>query len=205
MEKNKNPQLELFARPGETGELISPQRRDILYKLKTYERLIVLIISFLITGTVFYCFGIEKGKRIAHRGVKFDLAAQGRVIQRIIKEDTQIKAGANVIVANPQLKNKEDLAITPSTAGIGQDLKEVESVPAPKDKGYYTIQVASYKTQVSAQREVEELKKKGFSSLILSKGKYLVVCVGKFEDKESAKSSIVRLKNKYQDCLLRRL
>jgi len=51
----------------------------------------------------------------------------------------------------------------------------------------------------------EKLKKKGYEIFIVQKGSYLVVCAGKFFEHDEAEGFSTKLKNKYKDCLVRRL
>ena len=69
----------------------------------------------------------------------------------------------------------------------------------------YTVQVATFKTKNYAQKEANRLEKKGLQALIISKGKYVCVCVGRFSGKQEAKITLNQLKNTYQDCFIRRL
>ncbi|MEW6101795.1 MAG: SPOR domain-containing protein [Candidatus Omnitrophota bacterium] len=69
----------------------------------------------------------------------------------------------------------------------------------------YTIQLASYKTHSFAQKEANKLKKNGHLPLILSKGQYVILCVGNFPDRNSAQSLLSELKKQYQGCYIRRL
>lgn len=69
----------------------------------------------------------------------------------------------------------------------------------------YTVQVATYKKSSYAQKEKNNLSKKGFQVFILTKGNLLQLCVGTFSAKEEAKKYLQRLKKYYPDCFLRRL
>jgi len=81
-------------------------------------------------------------------------------------------------------------------------LKEaMEKLP----EGGYTIQVASFKTDAYANKEVEALRKKGFKALTLNKGEHIIVCVGSFTDKEEAQPMLSQLIKYYKDCRIRRL
>ncbi|MBM3246815.1 MAG: SPOR domain-containing protein [Candidatus Omnitrophica bacterium] len=77
--------------------------------------------------------------------------------------------------------------------------------PAESSQNAYTIQLASYQSKAAAQKEAEGLKRKGLAAVILPKGKYTVVCVGSFNDKERARPLLTELKKRYQDCFIRRL
>ena len=62
-----------------------------------------------------------------------------------------------------------------ASATLVQDAKN----PIELGSGY-TIQLASYKSKSFAQKEAELLKKKGFVPLVIPKGSYTILCVGKF-------------------------
>ncbi len=83
----------------------------------------------------------------------------------------------------------------------GESVKESE----PLERQNYIIQLASYKTRTYAQKEVELLKKRGLSPLVLSKGSYTVLCVGNLSNRETAQSLLSELKKRYKDCYIRRL
>ena len=52
---------------------------------------------------------------------------------------------------------------------------------------------------------VSQLKSKGYTAFSLTKGKYTVICVGRFNAKEDAQINLVKMKNSYPDCQIRRL
>lgn len=70
---------------------------------------------------------------------------------------------------------------------------------------YYTVQVASYLKRKRAKIEFNFLKKQGYEPILLEKGNYLVLCVGRFESKKEAKKILSELKKKYHDCFIRGL
>ena len=69
----------------------------------------------------------------------------------------------------------------------------------------YTVQVASFQKDEYAQKEAMTLKKKGYDIFVVAKGKYSIVCVGKFSRRDEAKVILSRLKKTYKDCMVRRL
>jgi hypothetical protein len=80
--------------------------------------------------------------------------------------------------------------------------------PAPASSnqgGNYTIQVASFKGSSYAKKEAELLNKRGFKAFVLNKGKYTILCVGRFPDKERAQPLLSELRKKYKSCYIRRL
>jgi hypothetical protein len=125
----------------------------------------------------------------------------GIVITGIISFSLGVDKGRRLSSSNNN--SRFDFALMrPVTAPAGSIKEE------PKVKEYiavYTIQLASYRTKTSAQKEAETLKKKGLPPLILSKGGYAVLCVGSFSNKDAAQSTLSELKKRYQDCYIRRL
>lgn len=83
--------------------------------------------------------------------------------------------------------------------------KPVQEIDKSGDTQKYTIQLASYEKKSYADKEARRLKKKGFTVLVMSKGNYSIVCVGKFADREMAKSLLSEFKKTYHDSFIRRL
>ncbi|MBL7130871.1 MAG: SPOR domain-containing protein [Candidatus Omnitrophica bacterium] len=73
-----------------------------------------------------------------------------------------------------------------------------------KERGY-TIQVATFKNRMRAEKEAKRLKDRGRRSFVEKVGIYFRVCVGNFLDKKEAKAALDELRKTYQDCLIRRL
>jgi hypothetical protein len=63
--------------------------------------------------------------------------------------------------------------------------------------------VASYADEKFAHQAAVDLNKKGFETVVMQKGKYAILCVGKFNQKNEAMTMISKLKSKYKDCLVR--
>jgi septal ring-binding cell division protein DamX len=77
---------------------------------------------------------------------------------------------------------------------------------AKPGNGVYTVQVASYKSQKFAKKEADALTQKGFRDVqVVPKGAYVIVCVGNFPSKTDASAYTSKLKNRYQDPVVRRL
>ena len=69
----------------------------------------------------------------------------------------------------------------------------------------YTIQVAAFTNRELAAREVQLLSKKGLTPLAFAKGNYIILCVGKFSNQESAQPLLTVLQRTYAGCRIRRL
>jgi len=190
MEKESSAQLELFS-PGTKPPVLNNQRQQRIFgRLYAYEKTIILLIGLLITAIIAFSLGVERGKGIAdlNSASHLDMAEAKRTPRPIVKNE---------------------LKTLPSPKEIASEIKREprkEAAPVPKIKSPgYTIQLACYKTKGYAQKEAEALKRKGFTPLFLSKGEYIVLCVGNFADKATAKPSLAELQKRYEGCMIRRL
>ena len=201
-EREEHSQLELFSR-GREHIQIQPKTKfsnSFLAYVTSYEKIILLVIGFIITGIISFCLGVEKGKTIAapRLNPQFDIA-EGSVFKPL-----PVKPNQNAKPPEPVSAGLEEGLIARAGQKSSQTKQEI-LVPAQKQGGGYTIQVATYQMKSYAQIETEKLRKKGFYALILSRGGYNIVCVGNFADMQTAQSSLLKLKQKYRDCYLRRL
>ena len=69
----------------------------------------------------------------------------------------------------------------------------------------FTIQIATFKNKQLALREAQLLLKEGLAPMAFAKGDYIVLCVGKFSNQESAQSLLIQLQRTYAGCRIRRL
>lgn len=173
-------QLELFSQPNVKGRNASKKRvSDSLRGFMThYEKTVLIIISFIVSGVISFSLGVERGKKIANLKLNshFDMATKIQPPKIQPPEDNQKIIPAQNYPSSPELAAQN-----------------------------YTIQVATYKKKTHAHQEASVLRKKGFSTTVMSKGVHIIVCVGNFSDKETAKSLLTQLKKRYHDCFIRRL
>jgi cell division protein FtsN len=179
MEKANFSQLELFRQNKSDADFRVHRGSAFFNNIRKYEKTILLIIGFIITGIISFSLGVENGKSqvAAKIDSHMDIAlksepSEKRVVFRPLEKQEGIR--------NEQVQPKE----------------YIEN---------YTIQVASFQTKTSAQREIEVLKKKGLNTKVLSKSGYTILCVGNFSNKEKATSLLSQLKKQYRDCFIRRL
>lgn len=179
MDEKDNSQLELFSGSGESYQYKKDNgNRALFLTIKNYEKIIVLVIAFILVAVVFFSLGVERGKKI--------LASKDK-----IKEAQVVHVAKNIAATEEKLPEQKALLNKEGPATI------VESG--------YIIQLACYKTKSYAQTEAEQLKKNGLNPLILTKGDYVVLCIGTFTDRENAKAHLSELKKRYKDCYIRRL
>ncbi len=188
-------QIELF--PFLAGRSHSKVARP-RYLLKdltlSVEDIIVLCIIFVMAVVLFFSFGVERGKQIV-KGALVEPPATVAIVAA--PEETPNKVAersAPVLQTDGAKQQKQAPAATNNASSLEK-----------KEKGTFTIQVASFKEKEKAQMEAKRLKGKGYEIFVLPKGKHSIVCIGKFALKDEATEFSNKLKNKYNDCLVRRL
>lgn len=145
----------------------------------SYEALIIGLIGLVLTTSIIFSLGVERG-----RSLEF------------------VEAPLNVkeVQAQPAEKSPEGQK-QPEVKPKEQEIeKTVPVAPAQKP---FTIQVATYKTRTSAEKESTRLKNIGYSSDVLKKKEKFIVCVGTYAKKELAQQTLRDLKRIYKDCYVR--
>lgn len=161
------------------------------------EHIVGICIIFIVTNVIVFCLGVKKGQ--IHKTTKMTLekniADKNQDDAIIVRSEQPLPEEVEVPLIQEEIVPSEQKSV------------EVLDIELPKEvleDLKYTIQVASFKEEQSAQKEELNLKKKGFETSIMQKGKYSIVCVGKFAAHQEAKQFSERLKNRYKDCLVRR-
>ncbi|MDD5655004.1 MAG: SPOR domain-containing protein [Candidatus Omnitrophica bacterium] len=203
MRENKPVQLEIFtpSTSSETKKRGSP----FLEYLWGYEKTILILIGILAVGVLSFSLGVEKGKRIARRDA--------------IK-DSYTGSPVSVKPAQPAVQPVRRIEIQPAQAAVNTAPRTVlaaRAVPQARaavatkplklsgQTGSFTIQVASYKSKKSADTQAQVFKKKGITAMVLTKGEYLVLCVGRFPSQDEARAALKELQKQYKGCYIRRL
>jgi hypothetical protein len=193
MEAQQYSQLELFS--GVEG-LPRAHPQSFLSRVWGYEKIILFTIGFIVATVIAFSLGVEKGRRLS------DAKNTQRLDTAYKKAPVVIPSQGKTIKIQPQtVTPKTPLPIAPRQ---GTTLALRPSVTV-QGAAFYTIQVASYKSRGLAQQEVEALKKKGLNPVLAPKGIYVVLCVGKFSTKETAKALLSELTKQYRDCFIRRI
>lgn len=205
MENQNYSQLELFS-SNSTSSL--PQKNNSVLKLlRAYEKTIFLIIAFSLTAIASFTLGVEKGKKISalRSAATFDLAAlkpKEEVIAPTVLINKQEYTTTSQTLKNTPIVNAALINQPPLIQSVSN--KKIDLARSQGNQKY-TIQIASYSSKSQAQKEMQALKKKGLNPIIISKGKYSIICLGSYTDKKNAESMLVQLKKRYQDCIIRRL
>jgi len=97
------------------------------------------------------------------------------------------------------------LSIISFSLGVEKGRRVVLTSGNNADPASYTIQVAAFKNRTLALRQAQMLAKAGLSPLVFAKGNYVILCVGKFSNQESAQPLLIQLQRTYAGCRIRRL
>ncbi len=155
----------------------------------SYEALIIGLIGLVLTISIIFSLGVERG-----RNLEFAQAPS-----------KDVQAATEAELSEPQTQPTEKPVevqkqpeVTPKKQGIEK------AVPAPSEEKPFTIQVASFKTRTLAEKELSRLKNIGYSSDLLKRGEFFIVCVGAYAKKELAQQTLKDLRRVYKDSYVRR-
>lgn len=184
MERNVYSQLELFSET-KNYDTVRPGSSNRLFfgYIRAHEKIILGIITLVIVSIFSFSLGVQKGGKLS--GL--------------------IPGNTKEVPISTAIKPQKPADQKPAMHSAIEKEIVIEK-PSIKDFQHnFTIQLASYKAELAAKKEADALKKKGFSPLVLSKGKYSVLCVGNFSEREKAKTMLSQFKKRYRDCILRKL
>jgi cell division septation protein DedD len=198
MGQEETTQLDLFSKDNSNQALKASSSGSLFTTLWNYEKLIFLIIGFIVTGVVCYCLGVERGKNISRLNIvtPAELTSPAGDQPEIQQNQAPltVEGQADTSIASKKI-------LPPATL----EKTKYSSTP-PKNTGTkFTVQIASYKQKSSAQKEAGQLKKKGLPTTVIPLNGYSVICIGSFSDKEKARSLLTEMKKQYRDCFIRRL
>jgi cell division septation protein DedD len=216
MTSDKQDQLELFSQHNDQEQAGSFSKTFLSY-IGVYEKTIMILIGFLVIGIVSYCFGVERGKNIAavSRNTRIDMATIGRspvvprgapkAVPSALKPPQQPVSVPKVIVVPAPVLNAK--GTNNAVAAVKVASRSMGTVPVTEASSAqrYTIQIGTFQARTNAQKDIAILRQAGLSPVLVSQGKYSVLCVGAFSNQETARSLLVELKKKYRDCYIRRL
>jgi cell division septation protein DedD len=224
---HKQSQFELFPVNGSGRATEAPKPRLFFLKSLTLslESAVVVAIMVMMAMVVSYCAGIERGKSwqvVNNRQVKKMVrkvqtpvvplkAPAASVDSASVVKPALIPTAKTVTEAKPVAPATVPAVVEPATVAASNPDKaliltkptESPAEMAAEIEKFYTIQVASYKGPKDANRAADLLKQKGYDILVVPKGAFSIVCVGKFKGKEEAKNFSQKLKKQYKDCLVR--
>lgn len=159
MEKENNPQLELFSRPDDPSGPRTDANNSLLKRIWNYEKTILIILAMLVTGIIAFSLGVEKGKMIA---VSPQNPAPAAVSQPVIRK------GAAVNPPTPSLRKQGAFTIQVATfktkANARKEAANINKMGLDAiilTRGDYIILCAgNFPSQEAAQPLVGELNKR---------------------------------------------
>ena len=193
MNNQNSTQLELFSQTRGYSEQKRSIGNSFFSRLRIYEKAILISMGFIISAIVAFSLGVEKGKNLAI--LKTDMRFDTVNIKQPQMQFNRIK---NTLSEKQPLTERKPRAVIPR--------QDIQILQKPRENlQNYTIQLASYTNRAYAQKEADALKKRGLKALIVSKGRYAVLCAGSFVDKENARASLLDLEKQYHGCFIRRI
>lgn len=204
MEKVPPTQLELFELNEQSvprGRGFSAGRHPQTPLVRGYQKAIINIVVVIFISLASYSLGVEKGKKSLESRAS-EANTQGPKAMAIT-DSSAAGTSSNI----PLVQSRKE-TLSPIKVNARADSKINSQGQKEKEKSLtnnYTIQVASIAQSRNVAKELARLKAKGYSAFSRLKGKYAVICVGRFQIKEDAQNTLVKLRNSYPDCQLRRL
>ncbi len=174
---------------------IFPQHRLTL--AFSYETLIITLIGVVLAASVLFSLGVERGRSLEYSSGVSPAGAVGPMTETTLNE---IKiAPVTDTVVEQSVEVQKQVEVKPDSKEAIK--KAIPPTPAEKP---FTIQVASYKTRHHAEKELSRLKTKGYSSEILKKGDYFILCIGSYAKKELANQALPYWERQYKGCIVRK-
>lgn len=219
-------QFELF--PGTTGDPIENTAPRFIFSrvVLTFENVVVIFVFVIVSLIIAFSMGVERG-RVKARLARPALIQSTASALPSVMPNTQISittsgnaaSGSVPALSGTAIASTQIPVVAPAVrpmlrpAAVSAVSRPIVTAPVAPivparasekvvDKGY-TIQVASYKSDSMAQKESADLKRQGLESFVVTKGNYLIVCVGRFSGQDEAKSMFNKLKKRYKDSIVR--
>jgi septal ring-binding cell division protein DamX len=152
------------------------------------EHLILGATGLVLILAVVFSIGVEKGK-----GIMLNPPHQDNIKEAVRHAETEPSADLKEI-EEPLTARDE----TPKQQAVSLDL-------LPQESDIYTVQIASYTKQASAESYARSLKQRNMEAFTLKKGSYYVICVGRFGQRHEAESEMRKLRKFYSDCIVRKI
>jgi len=196
----KQPQFELFPANSATLEDINKPKFLLAKLTLSVESLVIFTILGIMVALFSFSLGVERGKHVAAQALDERVSAAWNVGARTMA----VAAVAPVPVGQVQpqqrlMSNHGYLSLNihrmllthPIAASIGTGAR-------------FTLQAATYGNEEYARQDALLLRQKGFQAFLIKNGKYWLVCVGNFTNKENASGSLRKLPGQFRNIQIRR-
>jgi hypothetical protein len=196
----KQPQFELFPANSATLEDINKPKFLLAKLTLSVESLVIFTILGIMVALFSFSLGVERGKHLAAQALDERVSAAWNVGAR-----TMAPAAVAVIPvgqAQPQPRSLVNHGYM--SLNIHRMLPAHLVSTTTGTGARFTLQAATYGSEEYARQDALLLKAKGFQSFLIKNGKYWLVCVGNFIDKESASAFLRKLPGQYREVQVRR-
>ncbi len=221
MTPNGQPQFELF----DVREHASSRASSMtigMFQIR-HDHAVILAIAGLISVSVVFACGVERGKRLA----RTEFIASPSITVKVPDSDATLSAkrpvrsasseelsGSQPSSQSAEALSSQPLAVpttpsTPATMTLATMAKPAAPKKAPAKaattRSRFAIQVVTYTKPMLAQRELQRLKQRGEQAFLVNTSGRVTLCIGPFPSREHASAKLASLKQQYQDCFLRTL
>jgi hypothetical protein len=195
----KQPQFELFPANSATLEDINKPKFLLANLTLSLESLVIFTILGIMVALFSFSLGVERGKHLAAQALDERVSAAWNVGARTIA--APVVAAVAVQQMQPQqrlLANHGYLSLNIRRTVL------LHQVTSTGTGTRFTLQAATYGNEEYARQDALFLKAKGFQSFLIKNGKYWLVCVGNFINKENASELSRKLPGQYRNSQIRR-
>jgi hypothetical protein len=189
----KQPQFELFPANSATLEDINKPKFLLAKLTLSVESLVIFTILGIMVALFSFSLGVERGKHLAAQALDERVSAAWTVGARTMG----VRAMAPPLAASVSLKG-----LAPFKRSVPEQKPGV--VHAFTSGTRFTLQAATYGKEEFARQDALLLKAKGFQSFLIKNGRYWLLCIGNFNNKESAASFSRKLPGEYRMSQVRR-
>jgi len=179
----KQPQFELFPANSATLEDINKPRFLLANLTLSVESLVIFAILGIMVALFSFSLGVERGKGLAAQTL-----------------DERVSAAWNV--GSHSVTNSEAVAVPVPMQKTFVEQGQIVYTGIAKTR--FTLQAATYGNEEFARQDALFLKARGFQSFLIKSGKYWLLCIGNFTNKESALVLLRKLPGQFRSSQVRR-
>jgi hypothetical protein len=196
----KQPQFELFPAQSATLDDINKPRFLLANLTLSIESLVIFTILGIMVALFSFSLGVERGKHLAAQALDERVSTAWNVGARTMA----VAAVAPVAVQQVQPQQR----VLANHGYLSLNIRRMAlprlTAPSAGTGNRFTLQAATYGNEEYARQDALQLKAKGFQSFLIKNGKYWLVCVGNFTNKDNASGFLGKLPGQYRDIQIRR-
>ncbi|MGB2630551.1 MAG: SPOR domain-containing protein [Candidatus Omnitrophota bacterium] len=163
------------------------------------EYAFIIAIGGLISMIVVYAIGVERGKHI-----QIEKFAGGAALKTHVLLNKRVNATTPVEIQESKREIQKPEETTKEETAGGEEKAEKEASPSYDITGYM-IQLASFRNESSAEKEVERLKRMGYNAAYNKSGTWYRVYVSGYNKMREAAKAKSELAGIYKDCYIRKI